>query len=325
MAVSKVSRAWVLVTLLALPAWAQDDDLLAPLPVKGNGATKAKAKPKAKPKGKIKPAPSISDDELAPLVPAKTELNVQLAVAVKGARLFIDDKEIGVMPSGPKTVAPGEHVVQIKRPGYATLTKRVNVAKGKSLDLNYTLEAVAGVLTVESDVPGADVWVNEKRVGVTPLRELEIPPGPAEVRVRKENYRDASEVLTVRPGRDYVLTLSPVAPAATVAAVADRPTGVDLTPRPTGSSDLALTEVRQGEPEPSSTPIYKRWYFWAGVAAVVAAGTTTAVLVTRPQPGSKLPSKNNVNDWCTDGSACYYWQLPSSGNMGSFEQVMRSN
>lgn len=311
--------ALTLVTALALPAWAQDDDLLAPLPVKEKEAPKEKRNKPKKNKAKPKPVQPAADDDLAPLVQAKTELNIQLATSVKGARLFIDDKEAGTFPTGPKAVTAGEHILQVKRVGYAPLTKKVVAAKGKVTDVTLSIEAVAGVLSVESDLLGAEVWVNDKRVGVTPLRDVEVAPGPIEVRVRKENHRDASEVLTMRAGKDYTLSLTPVAAVAAVTPVPDRPAGNGLTPRPAFSDptplDVPTTQVH------SSGPIYERWYFWAGVAAVVAAGVTTAVVLTRPQPGNPLPNKNNYNDWCTGGASCYYWDLPSSGYMGEFSKL----
>lgn len=320
---SPIARALTLITLLAVPALAQDDDLLAPLPVKE--APKERAKPKAKPKNKAKPKPAptpIGDDELAPLVPAKTELNVLLAGGIKGARLFIDDREVGMIPTGPKTVTPGEHMLQVKRPGFATLTKKVNAPRSKTTEVPITLDAVAGVLSVECEITGAEVFVNDKRVGTTPLRDVEVTPGPTEVRVRKENHRDASEVLTVRAGKDYSVSLTPVAAVAAVTAITavpDRPSGTDLTPRPE-LSDRSLTEG-PGPEVSKGAPIYERWYFWAGVAAVVAAGATTAVLLTRPQPGTGLPNKGNFNDWCSAGSSCYYWDLPRSGYAGEFSQL----
>jgi hypothetical protein len=45
------------------------------------------------------------------------------------------------------------------------------------------------------------------------------------------------------------------------------------------------------EPEAPSRPVYKRWWFWTGIGAVVAGGVLTAVLLTRnngPQ-GSLAP------------------------------------
>ncbi|MBX7116778.1 MAG: PEGA domain-containing protein [Myxococcaceae bacterium] len=317
---AKWAMALTLVTALALPARAQDDDLLAPLPVKEKDAPKEKRSKPKKNKAKPKPVPQpAGDDDLVPLVQAKTELNVQLATSVKGARLFIDDKEAGTFPTGPKAVTAGEHILQVKRVGYAPLSKKIVAAKGKVTDVTLSIEAVAGVLSVESDLVGAEVWVNDKRVGVTPLRDVEVAPGPVEVRVRKEHHRDASEVLTMRAGKDYTLSLTPVAAVAAVTPVPDRPADNGLTPRP-ALSDSSPLEAPVAAVH-SGKPLYERWYFWAGVAAVVAAGVTTAVLVTRPAPGNLLPNKNNYTDWCTGGASCYYWDLPRTGYAGEFSKL----
>ncbi len=46
-------------------------------------------------------------------------------------------------------------------------------------------------------------------------------------------------------------------------------------------------------PPPAETPLYKRWWLWAGVG-VVAAGTTTAVAVAaRPRP--EIPTYGTLN------------------------------
>jgi hypothetical protein len=52
-----------------------------------------------------------------------------------------------------------------------------------------------------------------------------------------------------------------------------------------------LTETAP-PPEPSHRPIWKRWWFWTGVGAVVAGGVVAAILLSRPQtvtPGTLEP------------------------------------
>jgi tetratricopeptide (TPR) repeat protein len=69
----------------------------------------------------------------------------------------------------------------------------------------------------------------------------------------------------------------------------------DLTPtaEPPASPALDVTAAgaAAGRPSPS-TPVYKTWWFWAGVGAVVVAGTTTAILLSRGQEGA---IKGNVD------------------------------
>jgi tetratricopeptide (TPR) repeat protein len=62
-------------------------------------------------------------------------------------------------------------------------------------------------------------------------------------------------------------------------------------PRPAPASAVTLSAP---PPEPSD-PLYKRWWVWAGAAAVVAAGVTTAVLLS----GRSSPSPcGEAVDFC---------------------------
>ena len=261
--------------LFALPTLAQDEDL-APL----TPAPKAKAKPKPKPKAKpAKPAP---EEDLAPLTPASTratELAVKVSGDVQGAKLFIDGKEIGVLPQGPQEVSAGEHTVAVKRPGFAAFSKKVQAAKGKTVEVTAALVASAAVLSVSSDAPNAQVLINGKMVGNAPIEELELPAGTVSVLVRKEGYVDWKQDLVLRAGKDYPLSARLQAAASAAVAVApggDRPEATHLAPEDAVSSGPLSTETSVE----SSPPVVTRWYFWVGVVAVagaIAAGTAIGV------------------------------------------------
>ncbi len=79
---------------------------------------------------------------------------------------------------------------------------------------------------------------------------------------------------TQRPSPAPVVPVAPppvVAPTLSAAAP----------PAPTsGAESLSITQAAPPEPEPSP-PVYKRWWFWTGVGAVVAGGVVTGVLLTR--------------------------------------------
>ena len=146
-------------------AFAQDDDDLAPLAPMGKPKPKPKPKPKAppavaKPKPGAKPTPTpVADDDLAPIAPiaAKGDLLVKVAANLAGSILSIDGKEVGALPLPAQNIPSGEHTVTVKRPGYAAFVKKVQIPGGKSVDVEAKLTAVAAVLSVTSDVPGAQV------------------------------------------------------------------------------------------------------------------------------------------------------------------------
>lgn len=61
---------------------------------------------------------------------------------------------------------------------------------------------------------------------------------------------------------------------------------------PRGASASAPILSANGAPAPPARPVWKRWWFWTGVGAVVAGGVVAALLLTRPEtrtPGSLGP------------------------------------
>lgn len=268
----------LLAALFSVTAFAQDDDDLAPLaPLPKTKPAKSKAKPKPKPK----PAPRVEED-LAPIAPvAKTgEVTVKVAGGISRATLSIDGKEVGTLPLAPQTLSTGEHTITVKRAGYAQFVKKVTVPGGKQIEVEAKLAAVSAIISVKSDVGDAQVLINGRLIGAAPVVDYEFPPGPVTISVIKEGFKEDKQKLTLVAGKDYPIEVK--FKAAELAA-ADRPVQATLTPEVAPMAAPPI-EVKKG---PAETPIYQRWYFWAGVGAVVvaaAAGTAIAVTSANAQP-----------------------------------------
>jgi len=287
-----------LAALVSVSAFAQDDDDLAPLaPIPGKPKPKPKPPPaKAKPPpAKPKPAPK-PEDELAPIAPiAKTgEVVVKVAGGVSRAVLSIDGKEVGQLPLAPQSLSVGEHTVTVKRAGYAQFVKKVTVAGGKQLEVEAKLAPVSAVISVKSDVDDAQVLINGRLIGTAPVSDYEFPPGPVTISVIKEGFKEDKQKLTLVAGKDYPIEVK--FQAAEVAAVTDRPVSATLTPvvEPVAAPPI---EVKQG---PQETPIYQRWYFWAGVGAVVVAAIAipTAVVAANNAQPAKLTEQEICGGEC---------------------------
>jgi hypothetical protein len=274
--------------LLATPALAADDDDLAPIvPIKKpqKPAPVRKTQPPARRK------PVAVEDDLAPLAPrvARGEVTVRVAGGLTGAVLSIDNKEVGALPLGPQSLPAGEHLVTVRRAGFAAFAKKVTVAAGKAVELEARLAPVYAVLSVTVDVPDAQVLVNGRALGPAPITDQEVPPGVIELAVVKDGRREERQ-LTLVAGRDYPVAVRFNAPATG----SDRPLETKLLPQPVEPGPLAVTDTA------AVAPLYQRWYFWAGVAAVVAAAAVgTAVGVTASQP----PRKRTEAEICTDHCA----------------------
>ena len=299
---------FALVTVLAAPqAFAQDDDLLVPIESeKPASKSKQKTSKKRTPKkpGSKKTAPPVAtpapeptsseDDLLVPISPGKTELLVKVLGGVKGARLFVDNKDLGTVPATALPLEPGEHTVVVRRPGFAEFTRRVTVEEGRTNEVSVALDAVAGVVSVIADVPGAKVTINGQPRGQVPLMNIELKPGPNEIVVSREGFLPEVNKLAVRAGRDYTVNahLTPSEIASN-----DRPERQPeptITPKPPSITEPQvppLTEPEQPAVASADRPLYKRWYFWAGVGAAVAAAAAGTMVATQPSAKPLSPTE----------------------------------
>jgi hypothetical protein len=233
---------------------------------------------------KPRPAPTPTPDEdLAPLPPLMSELVLKLAAtsATRRAKVTIDDKDVGTLPLSPQMLSPGEHTVTVRAPGFAWWTRKVTLVGNKPSDVTVTLEATAALVSVTADSSGAEVLINGKGVGTAPVDEMEVAPGTTTIVVRKEGFTESTQTVKLIAGREYPISVKlGVAPVATaIVAGSDRPENTNLTP---ANPDASLGLEASVEP----TPVYKRWYVWAGAAAVVAAvavGVGVGVSSSKPK------------------------------------------
>ncbi|MFP2909632.1 PEGA domain-containing protein [Pyxidicoccus sp. 3LFB2] len=307
---------FALVTVLAAPssAFAQDDDLLAPLtpqtksskpksgktkvvkkkPAREKPAkvTKKPAKPKggatARGKAGKKPVePAAEDDDLlAPLAPKKTEMLVRITGGVRGAKLQVDGKDAGSLSAAPVPleVTPGEHLLVVRKPGYAEYTRRIDVKEGSQQEVAVSLDATMGFATLTADVAEAVVVVDGEEVGPVPQGNVLLKPGSREIEFRAPGFKPDVHNITVFAGRNYAVegTLRPL--VDTSVATRDAPKNPVLDPSSRTDDTAPGLTARDLEPETevsSGKPWYGRWYVWAGVGAVVAAGTVGAVMATQ--------------------------------------------
>jgi hypothetical protein len=196
--------------------------------------------------------------------------------------------------------------------------KKVIVGAGKSVDVEVRLTAVNAVVVVTSDVDGAQVSINGKTVGTTPLSDVEVPPGSVEVVVHKDGYREERVRLSLVAGKDYPVAARLGAPLAVSAA--DRPVDSRLSVTEGAVDDGVSGGVRTTVQE---QPLLSRWYVWVAAALVaVAAAAVGTYFAIQALPATRLPESticernNGVCQICV-GWICGAATLPSSLS-GSF-------
>lgn len=133
---------------------------------------------------------------------------VRVLSNVEGARVYLDGVEVGEAPADVDDVRPGEHVIEVRAPGYVSREERIELEPGAAEVVKLDLEPGTGgdaTLKIVSPVPEAMVFVNGERVGAVP-QSRDIHAGEHFVVVSKEGYRDFQERIEIRPGQTITVT-----------------------------------------------------------------------------------------------------------------------
>ncbi|HEY4882767.1 MAG TPA: PEGA domain-containing protein [Myxococcales bacterium] len=149
------------------------------------------------------------------------------------AQVRVDSQELGLSPLTIE-VPPGEHEVQVALEGHRTVAQQLTLDPGQGLSVRIPMHRSqahdAPLIAVATDPAGAQVFLDQKLVGATPLK-IRSTTGPHEVKLSLDGYisRVARPILPT--DRDFELriavVLKPVRGAAekqrapTVAELAD--------------------------------------------------------------------------------------------------------
>lgn len=131
------------------------------------------------------------------------------------------------------------------------------------------------------------------------------PPGDADRRIKELEAAIAAErpapgpVPLPAPASRPAPTTVATPPPARVAAAPPPVSPAPLPPAPSPRAEPATSTLVRQSPSPGDTespPVYKRWWFWTGVGAVVAGAVITAVLLS----GRKVEDCGGGVDACAN-------------------------
>ena len=162
---------------------------------------------------------------------AKLRLDEQLAhtaevtvtANVDGATVEVDGVEAAKLPlAKPLRVTSGSHVVGAIAAGYAPLRRELTIASREKQTTSFDLIPTQGRLAhlaVKTHLPGADVFADGQRIGITPLSaSFPLLPGTHRVELRRAGYATASSDLTLGEGASGEVTLEPEEDATALAS-----------------------------------------------------------------------------------------------------------
>ena len=122
-----------------------------------------------------------------------------------GAKIFLDNTYVGVTPISLKKVAEGEHEIRLLKINFKPWTRKVMVRSFQPTDVKTTLEVSPGMITVNSDPDGAEIYLKGKFVARTPYTLSNIEPGEVVLRVGKAGFEEWTTSTFVKPNGHEVL------------------------------------------------------------------------------------------------------------------------
>lgn len=114
--------------------------------------------------------------------PIFTRLSVSSEAA--GASLAIDDLDPIPLPAAPD-VAPGEHRVVVRAPGYHPWSRSVEVPEGSTITLEVPLQQLDARLTITGS-PGASLYIDgQLQTRLSSRTSVHVPPGTRQLGVAR--------------------------------------------------------------------------------------------------------------------------------------------
>ena len=121
------------------------------------------------------------------------------------AEIWIDGRSYGTTPRILKEILIGEHTLELKKEGCAKVSRLISVEEGKILPVHLTLSSGRSV-TLQTDQEGDILYVDGKRVGVSPQR-LELSYGIHTIRAERGEQHTEKELEVTETGGERVVTL----------------------------------------------------------------------------------------------------------------------
>lgn len=123
------------------------------------------------------------------------------------------------------------------------------------------MEGLVGRLAIKPSVEGSSVTVDGAEVGPSPIaRPIEVNPGAHKIVIAHEGYKTVRRNLVASPNR------------------------LDEIEVEQESLVKVVKQVVEVERKEKVVPVYKRWWLWTLVGAVVAAGAVTGGVLGSQQP-----------------------------------------
>jgi hypothetical protein len=126
----------------------------------------------------------------------------------EGANVFLDNKLVGKTPISRRVIESGSHIIKTELTLYHTKETEILIKDGDDESYSIELEPAFGELIINSQPEdGANVFIDDDRVGTTPFRDDKIASGQYRVRIDKELWMGAEQTIRVYDAKTTNKTL----------------------------------------------------------------------------------------------------------------------
>ena len=128
--------------------------------------------------------------------PKKETTSLYVTTFPSGADVYIDGKHIGKTPISGKDIEQGEHTVKIEKESYNPYEKIYTFGSDNIELNNIQLSKATTPLYITTTPKDADVYIDGKHIGKTPISGKEIEQGKHTVKIEKEEYNALTKKYT---------------------------------------------------------------------------------------------------------------------------------
>ena len=121
-----------------------------------------------------------------------------IKVDQQNAKIYIDDELMGTGYASKVVSIGEEHRYRVSCDDYFPKEGLVYFDKREDKEISVVLEPNFGYITIKSDPSGAEVYIDEVKVGVTPYLMKKITPGDHVVELRKVGYESYADMVTIQ-------------------------------------------------------------------------------------------------------------------------------
>lgn len=190
------------------PVAAQANPVAPPTPAQITPPPPVEPQPDVSVTPKYHKASKKRSKQSAPAASAVVYGQLSIDSTPSGAQIQIDGQGSGyVTPFNLTGVAPGQHVVTIKKNGYASEMRSIQVSAGGNSVVSVQLAPLAATVSLSSNPSGSAIWMDGKNTGrVTPAQFSVDKPGNHTFVFKKQGYLEQSTSANLEVGQNSSLS-----------------------------------------------------------------------------------------------------------------------